>query len=221
MGSDEAGPPGPEPDASPRGRQAETDEQLWARQLALQGEAREILAELDLSSRFADVGPVLVTGSFVSGLMAWRDLDVMVLSAPDFSPRDVLGLIARFIEMPGVVSFEYRDERGVRSPTGQRRDERYHLPIMWRRGDVDWRIDLTLWLHDLHQNLTDWHERLRERITVEQRAAVLRIKDIWHRSPNYPDQISGMEIYMAVTEDGVRSPEEFVDWLTARGLPIG
>jgi hypothetical protein len=221
MGSATPGPLGPEPEAATRGRQPQTDEQLWARQLALQGEARDILAELDLSSRFADVGPVLVTGSFVSGLMAWRDLDIMVLSGPDFSPRDVLRVVARVVEMPGVVSFEYRDERGVRSPTGQLRDERYHLPIMWRRGDVDWRIDLTLWLRDLHQNVTDWHERLRERITVEQRAAVLRIKDVWHRLPSYPDQISGMEICLAVIEDGVRGPEEFADWLRARGLPSG
>jgi hypothetical protein len=221
MSSDRPGPPGPEPEASPRGRQPETDEQLWARQLALQGEAQDVLAELDLSSRFADVGPVLVTGSFVSGLMAWRDVDVMVLAGPEFSPRDVLRLIARLIEIPVVVGFEYRDERGVRSPTGQLRDERYHVPIMWRRGDVDWRIDLTLWLHDLHQNVTDWHEGLRERITVEQRAAVLRIKDVWHRRSSYPDQISGAEIYMAVIEDGVSGPEAFADWLTARGLPTG
>jgi hypothetical protein len=198
---------------------SETNEQLSARQAALQGEARGVLAEVDFASRFDDVGPVLVTGSFVSGLMIWRDLDVMVLAGPDFSPWDVLRLIGRVLEVPGVVSFEYRDERGVRSPTGQVRDERYHVPIMLRRGVVDWRLDLTVWLHDLHQNLTDWHEQLRERITAEQRAAVLRIKDVWHRRPSYPDQVSGAEIYTAVIEDGIRDPEEFAAWLTAKGLP--
>jgi hypothetical protein len=35
----------------------------------------EVLAELDLGALFGDVGPVLVVGSYVSGLMCRRDLD--------------------------------------------------------------------------------------------------------------------------------------------------
>jgi len=50
MSSDRPGPPGPEPEASPPGRQPETDEQLWARQLALQGEAQDVLAGAGLPS---------------------------------------------------------------------------------------------------------------------------------------------------------------------------
>ena len=200
---------------------SEADERLWARQLALQCEARDVLAEMDVHSLFADVGPVLAAGSLVSGLMVWRDLDVMVLAHSDFAPRDVLRLLERVVDLPGIVAFHYSDERGNRSPTGMVRDERYHLPITWRRAGVDWRIDLTVWLHDLHQNVTAWHARLRDEITLEQRVAVLRIKDVWHRRPCYPDQVSGAEIYEAVIEDGVRSPEGFAAWLNARGLPTG
>jgi hypothetical protein len=39
------------------------DQELLARQAALQAEAAQVLAELDLGQRFADVGPVLVVGS--------------------------------------------------------------------------------------------------------------------------------------------------------------
>jgi hypothetical protein len=67
-----------------------SDEDLLARQSALQDEARRVLAELDLATLAADVGPLLVTGSFVSGLMSWRELDVMVLAGSDFSPQDVM-----------------------------------------------------------------------------------------------------------------------------------
>ena len=45
-----------------------------------------MLAGLDLAALTGDVGPLLVTGSFVSGLMCWRELDVMVLAGRDFSP---------------------------------------------------------------------------------------------------------------------------------------
>jgi hypothetical protein len=48
---------------------------------------------------------------------------------------------------------------------------------------------------------------------------VLRIKDVWHRLPAYPDQVGGLEIYTAVLDDGVRTPEQFAAWLTERGLP--
>ena len=45
------------------------DQELLVRQAALQAEATQVLAELDLGRRFADVGPVLVVGSYLSGLM--------------------------------------------------------------------------------------------------------------------------------------------------------
>jgi hypothetical protein len=56
-----------------------SDEALLARQSALQEEAAAVLAELGLAELVADVGLLLVTGSFVSGLMCWPELDVMVL----------------------------------------------------------------------------------------------------------------------------------------------
>jgi hypothetical protein len=59
---------------------------------------------------------------------------------------------------------------------------------------------------------------LRHKITDEQRAAVLRTKDVWFRLPSYPAQIGGLEIYTAVIEYGVRTPEEFRSWLADRGF---
>jgi hypothetical protein len=187
------------------------DEALLERQAALQAEASALLAELT-----GALGPLAPTGSYVSGLMAWRDLDVMRLVGPDFSGHDVLGLLARLLDLPGVVAYTCRDERGHRSPTGERRDERYHVPVTLARGDAEWRVDLSLWLHDDHATVTAWHEALRDRVTDEQRRAVLRIKDVWHRLPTYPDEVGGVEIYSAVLEAGVRTPAEFAAWLEAR-----
>jgi hypothetical protein len=195
---------------------AVTDEELLIRQAALQEQGRAMLARLDLEALVADVGPLLVTGSFVSGLMSWREVDVMVLAGRDFSPRDVMDLMARVVTRPGVTGLEYRDERGDRCVTDQVRDERYHVTLTVQDTDR-WQVDLTLWLHDLHGNVTRWHEDLRERITAEQRIAVLRVKDYWHRQPAYPDQVGGLDIYTAVMDDGVRTLEEFAAWLGRRG----
>ena len=194
-----------------------SDDELVARQAALQAEGAEVLAGLGLATVFADIGPVLLAGSYVSGLMCWPDLDVMVQVGAGFAPRDVLRVLQPIVEHSGVVGFEYHDERGPRSPTGTARDERYYVPIALSRNGRTWRIDLTLWLNDPHANLTAWHEALRERITVEQRTAILRIKDVWHRLPEYPDEISGMQIYTAVLDDGVRTTNQFDAWLIEHG----
>jgi hypothetical protein len=196
-----------------------SDEELLARQAALQQEAQQLLATLDMAALVADTGPMLLAGSFVSGLMCWRELDVMVLAGGDFSPQDVLRLLQRIVGKLGVTAFEYHDERGPRCMTGQVRDERYHVPFTVDWAGHCWRIDLTLWLHDAHPNVTRWHEQLRERITAEQRSAVLRVKDVWHRRPDYPDLVGSLEIYTAVIDDGVRTPRQFATWLAQHGLP--
>jgi hypothetical protein len=168
-----------------------SDQELLVRQAALQAEAAQVLAELDLGRLFGDVGPVLVVGSYLSGLMCWRDLDVCLLAGVDCSPSDVLELLKRVVELPGVVGFSYRDERGERCPTGEARDERYHVPFDLDAGQGRWRIDLSVFLRDLHGHVADWHARLRDTITDPQRLAVLRIKDIWHRLPSYPRMVAG------------------------------
>jgi hypothetical protein len=195
-----------------------SDHELAARQSALHAEADALLEELQQSGVFSDVGPLEVTGSYISELMCWRELDVGLLVGADYSPADVLHLISRVMELPGVIGFHYRDERADRSSTGLAKEERYHVPFLIERGGNIWQLDLSLWLHDLHQNVTAWHQALRDKINDEQRAAVLRIKDVWFRLPSYPDQIGGLEIYTAVTEDGVRTPEEFRTWLADHGL---
>jgi hypothetical protein len=119
-----------------------------ARQSPLQDEAREVLAGLDLAALVADVGPLLVTGSLVSGLMCWRELDVTVLAGSDFSPQDVTGLLARIVRA-GVTGLEYYHKRGRRCVTGQVRDERYQVALTVQQGGRIWQIDLTVWLYDL------------------------------------------------------------------------
>ena len=186
---------------------------LEARQAQLQAEADALRRRWRLDELLSRTGPVHYTGSYVSGLMVWRDLDVMVLVPSGFGPPDLLGLLTELVALPGVTGFDVHDERGGRSPTGQRRDERWHVPLVTDSAPGAWRIDLTLWLHDAHANLTRWHEELRARLSSEQRAAILAIKSVWHLRPEYPDQVSGSEIYTAVLEDGVRSPEQFGTWL--------
>jgi hypothetical protein len=185
-----------------------SDDELARRQDALQAEAAQLLARTGLVDLLETAGEVLLTGSFVSGLMTWREIDIMLL-APGCTPHDVLDLAKRIVDLPTVTGFDYRDERGERRPTEQVRDERYHLGIT----AGEWQIDLSIWLHDIHANVTEWHEWLRGTITPDQRAAILRIKDAWRREPGYD---GGLNVYHAVLEGGVVTPAEFRAWLDTR-----
>ncbi|GAA2862759.1 hypothetical protein Acy02nite_53300 [Actinoplanes cyaneus] len=164
----------------------------------LQAEARDVLTLLE------PLGQVVPTGSYVSGLMVWRDLDVMLLGGPGFTPADVLALLGKAVGIPGVTGFAYRDERG-----GEKRDERYHVTITLG----EWRVDLSIWLNDDHADSSAWHRELAERLSDEERQAILAIKTIWHQRPEYPDEVSGWDIYRAVLDDGVRTAVEFGVWL--------
>jgi hypothetical protein len=75
---------------------------LEARSSALAAEARAVLAELDLPA--LGFGTALPTGSVVSGLMVWRDLDVLRMVAP-------------LADRPGFEGLALVDERGPRNPT--------------------------------------------------------------------------------------------------------
>jgi hypothetical protein len=63
-----------------------SDKELAARRSMLHAEAAALLDELDRSGVFADIGPLEVTGSYISHLMCWRDLDVMLLVGADYGP---------------------------------------------------------------------------------------------------------------------------------------
>ena len=85
-----------------------SDDELAARQSLLRQEAAALLEELDRSGILAEIGPLVLAGSYVSELMSWRDLDVMLLVGADYSPKEVLQLISHLMDLPGVVGFDYR-----------------------------------------------------------------------------------------------------------------
>lgn len=55
-----------------------SDDELLARQYALQDEARRFAAEHRLEQLLEPLGRVIPVGSAVTGLMVWRDLDYTV-----------------------------------------------------------------------------------------------------------------------------------------------
>jgi len=83
-----------------------------------------------------------------------------------------------------------------------------------------WKVDVSLWrLGDAPRELYYDADTLARLLTPEMRAAILWIKDVWHRRPSYPDVVGGVEVYDAVLRHGVRTPEAFGAYLRERGMP--
>jgi hypothetical protein len=176
---------------------------LVARAEALQTEAHDVLARLELATAFPSFGPAELIGSARSGLMAWRDLDVM-FTAPAATAAEVLGGLAVIARKPGLLAVDFRDERADRRPTPALTDERFYAVLRYAGPAGLWKVDLTFWLHDVPRSHGADADRLRA-ATPEEKEVILQLKDA---APGYPDEIGGSEIYPAVLDHGVRTVAE-------------
>ena len=192
---------------------------LLRRAAALQEEAAQVMKNLDLLPMLGRFGIVEHVGSSVSGLMVWRDIDFSVRCRELTAERAWDGL-RPLLTHPRLVRMNYRDETGGRSPGGNPDDQRHYFVSYYETeaGD-EWKIDISLWLSDVERTQLAELDDLRRRLTDETRLTILWIKDVWHRLPTYPYQVGGFEVYDAVLDHGVRTPDDFDAYLRQRGLP--
>ena len=192
---------------------------LLEQQDILQAEANRLVEQLDLPTMLGGAGRFERLGSSVSGLMVWRDLDLGA-SCGWLSPEWAWETRAPLAAHPRTTRVEYRNETGRLAPPELRDHGRYYFVARHETeaGD-EWKIDVSLWTPESPLGPLTHAKELRRRLTPETRLAILWIKDVWHRRPYYPDRVSGMDIYDAVLEHGVRTPEQFGRYLRGRGLP--
>jgi hypothetical protein len=192
---------------------------LLRRAAALQTEANSVLRTLDLLAMLSVLGQPEHIGSSVSGLMVFPDIDITV-RCRDLTLERAWEALRPLLVNPRVARIDYRNQTGARSPSGTSADERLYVVLRYESElRTEWKIDLSLWTSDAPRphlgELTD----LMRRLTADTRLAILWIKDVWCRLPVYPDVISGYEVYGAVLDHDVRTPDDFDTFLRAQGLP--
>jgi len=192
---------------------------LLEHQDALQTEANRLVDRLDLPTMLGRAGRFERLGSSVSGLMAWQDIDLGA-SCGRLSPERAWETMVPLAAHPRTTRLDYRNETGRLAPPELRGYGRYYF-VAHHETDAgdEWKIDVSLWSPEAPPDPLAHAEDLRRRLTPETRLAILWIKDVWHRLPSYPDRVSGMDVYDAVLEHGVRTPEQFGRYLRRRGLP--
>jgi hypothetical protein len=192
---------------------------LLAGQDALQAEATAVIAELALPTLLARTGQVERIGSSVSGLMVWRDLDFNIV-APTLTHDRLAETLRPLLTNPRVFDLHYQDEIGPRNSSGDPHDDRYYVVFHYQaESGAEWKIDLSFWLADAPRGQLAHLAYLKARLTPETRLTILALKDLWHRLPVYPYTVGGYDIYDAVLEHNVRTPDDLDAYLRARNLP--
>ena len=185
----------------------DTDEAVLARQEALQTEAAAVLADLNVLALAGAVGrPVRVGGSAL-GLMVARDVDVTTL-CPLLEPGLVFDAMRPLATHPRIRGLTFRDDTGRWNTDPRYPDGLYWMVEYATDGGVAWKLDL--WF--IHESATQFDlehmKTLPHRLTRESRVVILRIKEAVADAPP-GERIRSYEVYEAVLDYGVRTPEEF------------
>ncbi len=196
-----------------------TDAALVARESALQAEAARVLADLDLLARLGSVGRPILTGSVALGLMAWRDIDVTTL-CPLLAVEPVFEIGRSLAAHPRLRRLGFRNDTGSWNVDPDYPDGLY-WSLDYRAPDGEaWNLDLWFLAEGTRQFDLDHLASIPPRLTPEARLAILRIKDAWHARPSYRTTVHSYDIYQAVLDHGVRTPEAFEAYLRRAQSPV-
>ena len=192
-----------------------TYNELLNRQHELQAEAKEVAKQLELDDLLTSAGKPVRVGSAALGLMAWRDLDITVV-CPKLHLNTASRIGAEFMVREGVREVRFLNDSGAWNVDPEYPDGLY-LGIKYRlREGHDWNLDI--WFVDEPERQPDLAhlKSMPERLRPELRESILNIKHSWVSRPEYGKTVRSYDIYKSVLDDGVRTPDQFQEWLACR-----
>ena len=179
--------------------------------ITITSEADRILYDYGLLAALSKYGNPVAVGSYVLGLMTWRDLDVY-LETNEMTEAEFFQLGQDIALCLKPHRMHYRNEFVGKTPD---------LPAGFYWGvytstlkspDV-WKIDI--WSMDSHQ--IELYKKefgiLKSRINTDNRPIILAIKHHYCHHPEYRKGFTSRDIYNSVIEEGVKSVNEFSQWL--------
>lgn len=188
------------------------DIQLLNQQDALQHEADEVVKELRLEELLATAGTPVRVGSSALGLMVWRDIDITVVCSK-LQVDEIARIASRLMTSKGVRELRFLNDSGdFRTDTSYPDGLYLGVQYISSKGK-DWKMDL--WFVDEPDQQPDLKHvtTMPARLTPELRHAILQIKSSWAERQEYGKEVKSYDIYTAVLEDDVRTPEQFEAWL--------
>lgn len=189
-----------------------TDDTLLRQQHDLQLEAEEVVEELKLDDLLTTAGKPVRVGSSALGLMAWRDLDITVICSK-LNVDDIAKIASNVIAHRGVRELRFLNDSGSFRADPHYPDGLYLGVGYTSLKGTDWKLDI--WFVDEPEKQPDLKhvKTIPDRLTPELRKSILQIKSIWAKRDEYGKKVKSYDIYKAVLEDQVRTPNQFDEWL--------
>ena len=175
--------------------------------------AAEVRADLALDEVLGAIGEPHLVGSAALGLMVWPDLDMTVVCG-DLDVGALYLAATDLVVHPRVRQLTFRNDSGTWLTDPERYPDGVYWGIDYRDGARNWNVDIWF-VTDADRQPDLRHVReLGARLTPETRGAILAIKRAWVDRPEYRRSVTSFDIYSAVLDRGVRTPEEFEQSLT-------
>lgn len=191
-----------------------TDDEILAAQDQLQVEAARVLADLRVLELIEPVGRPFRTGSSALGLMVARDIDVTTL-CPTLETEPVFAIGRDLAAHPRIRSVNFRNDTGHWRTEPKYPDGLYWMVEYVSDDGVAWKLDLWFILERTTQFDLEHIKTLPPRLTREARLAILRIKHARQSRPP-AEQVRSYQIYQAVLDHGVETPDDFGRYLEGR-----
>lgn len=166
----------------------------------IKAEADIILSEKNLLGLLQKYGTPHVHGSYKLDLMTWRDLDIHLVSETITKQEFfTLGQEICVALNPTVMNFkDWRLMGDANNPDGY-----YWGVILGNERKGDWKIDLAAVPLAEHLKTEAVSRDIENRLTEENRAIILEIKNACWTDPMYRKKYGSMHIYRSVLDSGV------------------
>ena len=180
------------------------------KQNLLHKEAERILLELNLINFLSRLGKPTIVGSFALNLMSWPDIDIVVVSEMEI--QGYLDTANYLFQKQNVYSLNLQDFR--KSIYLDRPQGLYCGVCYLVKPKTFWKIDI--WFLPDAKAL-DLVKSVKSKLNDENRLTILKIKNEMRESTKHGKEVSGMDVYKAVLEKGVKNLIEFGSYLKNQG----
>lgn len=167
---------------------------------ALRAEADGLLWGKGLHPLLERFGQVQITGSYALKLMAWRDLDLYLVTE-ELRLSEFFCLGGKIADLLTPTKMSFRNERVART-------EGLPVGLYWGiyLGDERagaWKIDLWAVSKEQFRALDEFCQNIERRLTAAARRKIIEIKAQCWMKPGYRRTFSSRDIYEAVLAEGV------------------
>jgi hypothetical protein len=192
-------------------------DQLEARQVWLQGQARTLMTDQSLIEILSNAGTPQVVGSFELDLIVWPDLDIEIITPDPPETAAVLRVVQILIDNANFSRMTISDTRAATKPEVPR--GMYVGPDVVH-GELTWQLDLWFLSQKQMERRKHLTDTFRALLTPANRRTILELKQYAAASDKYHRGVSSVDLYSAVLEHNVTTLDEFHAWLGHRGKSL-